>query len=524
MQTRFFFAIVIALLVAGMIAPAAAQDETISLNLLGTYATGLFDEGAAEIVAHDPETQVLFITNADADTLDILDISDPTVPSLVRTIELEPYGAGVNSVAIADGIVAAAVENEAVDGAGTVVFFDTAGEFISQVTVGVLPDMVTFTPDGQRVLTANEGQPSDDYSIDPEGSVSIIDISGGVADLTQDAVSTATFTDFTIDDIDPAIRIFGPNATGAQDLEPEYVAVTPDSSTAYVVLQENNALAVVDIETATVAALVPLGFKDHSIEGNGLDASNDDDAINIATYPVLGMYQPDAIAAFEVDGEVFLVTANEGDARDYDTFSEEVDAADLTLDEDAFPNADALLADAAMGPLTLTNTLGDDDGDGAFETLYAYGARSFSVWGADGTLIFDSGDQFEQITAERLPEDFNSTNDENNSFDDRSDNKGPEPEGLTVGMIDGALYVFVGLERIGGVMIYNITDPTAPVFVDYVNNRDFAGNAEEGTAGDLGPEGLIFITAEDSPIDAPLLVVTNEVSGTTSIYEITPGM
>jgi hypothetical protein len=267
-----------------------------------------------------------------------------------------------------------------------------------------------------------------------------------------------------------------------------------------------------------ITSIVPLGFKDHSEAGNGFDASNRDDAINIQTHPVFGMYQPDAIATYEVQGETYVVTANEGDARDYDGFSEEDRVKDLDLDPTAFPDADTLQADENLGRLNITTTLGDTDGDGDYDQLFAYGARSFSIWDAEGNLVWDSGDQFEQKLAALLPDDFNATNDENDSFDNRSDDKGPEPEGVTIGRVGSRIYAFIGLERVGGIMMYDITDPDNPQFVNYVNNRDFSGDAEAGTAGDLGPEGVLFIDQDQSPTGQNLLVVTNEISGTTTVY------
>ncbi len=512
------------------IVPAMAQGPALTLEVLGSYTTGVFDEGASEIAAYDPATQTLFVVNGDADTIELINISDPASPTLTSQLNLEAYGDSPNSVATFGDLVAVAVQADPSQEPGSVVFFSTAGEFISQVPVGALPDMVTFTPDGSKVLTANEGEPSDDYSVDPEGSVSIIDLAGGAAGLTEANVTTVGFTDFNeggsrAAEFDPAIRVYGPNASRAQDLEPEYIAVSPDSSTAYVTVQEANALAVIDIASGSIVALKSLGFKDHSLEANALDASNEDGAINITNWPVLGMYQADEIAAYAVNDRVYLVTANEGDTRDFeDGFSEEAEVSELTLDPTVFPNAAELQAEANLGKLEVTNTQGDTDGDGDYDALYLPGGRSFSIWGADGALIFDSGDQFERITAETYPDDFNATNDENGSFDDRSDNKGPEPEGVALGVIGERTYAFIGLERIGGVMVYDITDPTAPAFVTYVNNRDFSGDAEAGTAGDLGPEGLLFIAATDSPNGSDLLVTTNEISGSTTIYQINPGM
>lgn len=501
------------------------QPITLAFQKLGTHATGIFDEGAAEIATYDPETKRLFVVNGEAGAIDVLDASDPAAPTLAFSIDLAPYGKGANSVAFHNGVLAAAVENEDKQAAGKVVFFNANGDFLNSVPAGALPDMVTFTPDGKRVLTANEGEPNDDYTNDPEGSVTIVDLSAGVENASANTVGFTSFND-QIDALKAAgVRIFGPNATVAQDVEPEYVAITPDSKTAWICLQENNALAELDIESATIKRILPFGFKDHSLAGNGMDASNKDDQIDIRPRPVMGMYMPDAIAVFEAGGTTYIATANEGDSRDYDGFGEETRVADLTLDPAAFPNAAALQDDAELGRLKTTTTLGDTDGDGDVDTIYAYGARSFSIWtpAATGlTLVYDSGDDFERITARKIPSLFNASNDDNEA-DDRSDDKGPEPEGIEIGEIEGRRIAFIGLERVGGVMVYDITDPTKPEFIDYVNHRDSNGDPEAGSAGDLGPEGIKFISAADSPTDHPLLAVANEVSGTTTFYSIQPG-
>ena len=499
---------------------AQSQPTTISLEVLGTYETGAYDEGAAEISAYDRSSERIFVTNADANTVDVLDASDPENLTLAFTIDLSGYGDGVNSVAVHNGVVAVAVEADPKTDNGSVVFFDTDGDYLNSVEVGALPDMLTFTPNGRYLLVANEGEPNDDYTVDPEGSISIIDMKRGVGRLGASDVATADFSDFNSATLDESIRVFGPDATVAQDMEPEYIAVSHDSKYAWVTLQENNALAIVDIAKGEITSLVGLGFKDHSVEGNGLDASDRDDAINITTWPVLGMYLPDAIASYHYRCETYLVTANEGDARDYDGFAEEERVKDLDLDPTAFPDADDLQEDEAIGRLTVTTTLGDTDNDGDYDALHAFGGRSFSIWSSSGELIFDSGDDLEQQVAAALPDDFNSDNGENDSFDNRSDNKGPEPEGITLAEIGGRTYAFVGLERVGGVMVYDITTPVAPFFVQYLNNRDFSGDAEAGTAGDLAPEGLVFVPRSASPTGTPLLVVTNEVSGSTTVYEV----
>ena len=503
--------------VCGLAAPAmAGVGGGGMLTLLSRYETGVFEESAAEIVAHDPATQRLFITNGATGRIDVLSIADPTTPQLLFSIDLSAYGASANSVAVSDGIIAIAVEANVKTDPGTVVFTDASGVVIDTAPVGALPDMLIFTPDGLHVLVANEGEPNDDYTIDPEGSISVVRVPrNGVTALSR----TAGFASFNAG-VDPAVRIFGPGATVAQDLEPEYIAVSADSTTAWAVCQENNALAVIDIASAQVTAVLALGFKDHMLANNVLDASDRDQGINFANWPVLGMYQPDAIVAFETGGQTYLISANEGDARDYAGFSEETRVRSVVLDPTAFPNAATLRQDANIGRLRMTSATGDTDGDGDFDQIYAFGGRSISVWTAAGSLLWDSGAELEALTAVALPQHFNSTNNANGSFDSRSDDKGPEPEGLAVATLGGVPYAFVGLERIGGIVVYDLSDPSAPSYIEYVNTRDFAGDPVAGTAGDLAPEGLTVIPAEDSPNGRPLLVVAYEVSGSTAIFEI----
>jgi hypothetical protein len=404
--------------------------------------------------------------------------------------------------------------------------------------------MVTFSDDGRYVLAANEGEPDGTYTNDPEGSVTIVDLLrlGRTGFVRQ-----VDFAEFNSGgprhpELPADVRIYGPGATVAQDLEPEYIATS--DGTAWVTLQEANAIAVIDIARARVKKIIALGYKDHSLPGNELDASDRDNAINIVNWPVLGMYQPDAIAIFEAKGKKYLVTANEGDSRDYDAFAEEARVSALTLDPAAFPNAATLRANAAIGRLTVTTATGDTDGDGDFDRIHPLGARSFTIWNAaTGARVFDSGAELEQTLANLLPQEFNANHEENGSIDNRSDNKGPEPEGLAIGRVHGRPYLFLGLERIGGVMVFDLSDPKAPVFVDYANNRGFrddAGNpiptcAEfsppdsddigdcirpNPDAKDLGPEGIEFVPALLSPTRRPLLIVGNEVSGTTTIYEV----
>lgn len=906
-----------------------------------------YDKSGAEVVTYDPVTKTAIYCDANSNKITFVNITNPLVPVFVRDIIMNAYGGKVNSVATKNGLVAVALEDAiSKTNPGKVVFFTTAGVFQSVVTGGALPDMCTFTPDGTKLIVCNEGEPTDNYTFDPEGSVSIINVTVPTAPM----VTTISFTSLNgkQDSLRAmGFRIYGTNASVAQDFEPEYAAITPDSKTAYVTLQENNGIAIIDLQTNTLTRVVALGYKDYSkglpqaksypwtsrpdlgtttggqtiklggfsglwfegfgadanklrflthpdrgpngepvslrgfprrpfalpnfqaevvrfeldkitgaftilnriplkrtdgvtpisgrpnlqaagqgiaytdefgvdlfgndipndpfggdleglsvdatgtwwmvdeyrpaiynftntgtliaryipqgtaasvgaaagtygtetlpavyaqrrsnrgfeacamegdtlysfiqspidnpddptdaaskasqwcrivafnvntktvigeylypmwekfgsadkigdavslgngkfyvverddatglrarkyvfeidikratniwatppvlppgrtieslsfaelatygikpvtkrksiylpgvgysavdkVEGiaridantyavindndfgvggailpvppngqitidntkipilglitfdrpNGLDPSDRDNAagtgpmVNINQWPVFGMYEPDGITVATVGGQNYLMTANEGDAREWGSFVEEarVGAATVILDP-AFAAAWPLLkTNQQLGRLNITTTMGDLDGDGDFDELYTLGGRSFTIWNADGNLIWDSGNELETRTAAFYPANFN-TGSTTNSLDDRSDNKGPEPESVTSGVINDSVFAFVGSERIGHTFMYNITNPIAPKYVDYINSRNFAvtpnlTNVTNGTVGDLGCEVLYFIPNTESPNNTDLLLAANEVSGTLSIYQV----
>ncbi len=493
----------------------AASTQPV-LEPIGRYETGIFNKSAAEIAAYDPESRRLFVTNAATNALDVLDLADPSEPALEFSIALGSFGGGVNSVAVRNGAVAVAIGARTKTDAGSALLFNTDGSHLATIETGALPDMIAFSPDGRWLLTADEGEPNDDYSIDPPGSVTIIELVDG----RPGRVRHASFDRFDEIGVPEGVRVFGPNAKPSQDLEPEYVTFAPDSRTAYVSLQENNAIAVVDIVRGEVTELLPLGAADQALPGQELDASDRDAGVNLRGWPVLGMRQPDTIAACTIEGNTYILTANEGDPRSYDTYDEAVRVGKLTLDQDAFPDAHGLQRDENLGRLQVTRTLGDDDGDGDFDRLFAFGARSLSVFTTEGRLVADTGSLFERVTAERLPEHFNSDGKKNGSFDSRSDVRGPEPEALAVGVVSGRTLAFVGLERMGGIVTLDLSDPGSPGFVGYTTTRDFKGDPEHGTAGDLAPEGLVFIDAADSPTGEPLLIATHEVSGSVTVFAV----
>lgn len=664
---------------------AAATPHSVSLDLLSRYSSGVYGLSAAEITTHDPVNQRVFVVNARIGAIDVLDASRADDLIYLDTLSMDevpglPVGSVVNSITWHDGLLAAAVEAPTKTDNGYAALFDsTTLELINFVEVGAQPDNLTFTPDGRHLLTANEGEPSVEYDldgtgepesvrevyrVDPVGSVSVIP----VVDGRLGEALTAGFERFNARKAElmaAGVRIFGPAdnrqpygadniADVAGDLEPEYLAVSADSRFAWVSLQENNALARIDIDNATVTDIFPLGFKDHGMERNAMDVSDGDrkqcdpgnadhvgtDAkcarIDIRTWPgVAGMYHPDSIAAYEAGGRTYIVTANEGDARawgeefggpfgDEETndayfsgdqthrhtgFIEEWRVKHLThpdgfdrragddlprhlrdlaagaiLNPDVFGYCGARLGDAAtgtpadagdcrddfigMGRLLVSwvdgyqkhadgtpvyyNRYGEQDDNGdrlMYDRLYAFGGRSFAIWdGETGEQVFDSGAHMERYMANQqdqadaivgnlndircllgsdrsIPCDafFNSNHSHADSMDRRSVNKGPEPEGIVLGQLGEKTYAFIGIERMGGVMTYDISNPEAPVFVDYLNTRENWTLKPENNleaVGDLGAEGLHFIPADQSPSGEALLAVGHEVSGTTTLYRI----
>jgi hypothetical protein len=500
----------------------AHQHHSITIKPVGNYRTGVFAGGASEIVAFDPITNRVFSVNAHNGVVDVISIANPSSPTLLFAIDLSPYGKSANSVSVNDGILAIAVENIDKQLPGNLVLMTTRGDchLIRKFQIGALPDMVTFSPDGNYILVANEGEPNTEYTVDPEGSISIVDIHKGLFSADIKTVEFSKYNARKAELLSSGIRIYGPNATVAQDFEPEFIAVSHDSKKAWVTLQENNAIAVISIKNATVDTILPLGYKDHYDPINGFDASDKDGMIYINPWPVSGMYLPDAIAVFTSHGKNFIVTANEGDSRAYDGFSEETRIKDVTLDPVAFPYASSLKEVTNLGRLKITTTTGDSDNDGDYDKLFSYGARSFAIWTEDGKMVYESGSLIEKITSEYLPDDFNASDEENSSFDNRSDDKGPEPEGVAIGTVAGETYAFIGLERISGIMIFNLSNPYAPEFIDYVNTRDFSGNPELDGAGDISPEGVTFVPASQSPTGKPLVIAGYEISGSVTVFEV----
>lgn len=451
-------------------------------------------EAAAEISAYCEKTKRLFtVNNSGVNQIDVIDITDPTKPAKIGKIDLASYEGAANSVSVFDGKLAVALESTTnKQGNGKVVVFNTSDySLIKQVTVGALPDMITFSPDGKYIMTANEGEPNTDYSQDPNGTISIIETSN----YTVTTLDFSSFASQAAALAKDGFRISKFAKSFAQDIEPEYITISDDSKTAWVTLQENNGVAKVDLTSKTITAIYPLGLKDYNTADNAIDVSDLDDKIAFNPWKVKGLFMPDAISHFSANNVPYFVTANEGDAREYNAYSDIKRMKSAKLDATAFADANLKL-DANLGRLNLVTDMGDTDGDGDIDELVSFGARSFSIWnGNTGKIVYDSKN------------DLDKKSNELGLYDDkRSDDKGSEPEAVYVAKMGTQNILFVGLERSDAFLTYDVTNPTSPQFLQIVKTGD-------------APEGLLFIPASKSPTKRSLLVVSSEGDGTVKIYQ-----
>ena len=560
------------------------DSGTLKLSLVDSYFSGSeFATSSAEIVSYDECSDRLYVINSQAASIDVLALSaNNSAPSKAGNIDLSlaAAAAGIeigaaNSVSAKQGLVAVAIEAKLRQNPGLIALYRSDDlSLLATYPAGALPDMVTLSRDAQTILTANEGEPSGDYTNDPEGSITIVDISKGYVEKA--VVKQVSFSAFNVggsrhSELDVNVRTAGPAGTSvAQDLEPEYMALNSDNTKAYVALQENNALAIIDIATAHVDAIKGLGEKSwNTASGNRLDASNKDNGVGeFSSYEQLvGLYMPDTVASFSIGGASYIISANEGDGREYiysatqqacETSNHSWDGDEYEVggaDEDATKYANELddcisftdevrggkmidLVDASHplkaalddnNQLKRIKVVADKEQYSSSDNIVVFGGRSFSIWNEQAELVFDSGDDIAQKVFATDNQNFNVTNDNNDSADNRSDDKGTEPEAVEVAQINGKQYAFIGLERQGGIIVYDVTVPAAPVYQSYINNRNFSepvctlvddGDCDNGVyntaAGDLGPESIDYFTRAGKHF----IAVGNEVSGTTTVYQV----
>nr|WP_245250599.1 choice-of-anchor I family protein [Youngiibacter multivorans] len=500
------------------------------MEFVGRYDSGSGDGGAV-YTAYADKAEKLFVVNSSKKALDIVDLSgageDFTLDMTKRIAfddvdGLESIGE-ITSVVVdkKESFVAVSVAASVPQENGWVVFLDMKGNVTKVIGAGPKPGMMVLTPDNNTLLVANEGEPDDLYTTDPEGSVTVIDVRSGVRKASAFTVGLEGVP------VEETVRKTDLAATWAESFEPEHITVAKDSKTAYVSLQESNALAVLDLKAMKFTGVFDMGVKDHSLPDSRLDAS-DKDNINIAQYPVLGMYMPDDVELVTVKGKEYLLTANEGAWQNYSKWNDTITVNEimakglLGLDASLYGGLeqtaiDAMVAAAGfkdgLGRMTVSRLEGIGE-DGKYDALYSFGGRSFSVVDAKSMeKVYESGDELEEITAKSLYKYFNASS-EDATRDARSDENGPAPQAIAAGEIGNTTYAFIGLGEVGGVAAYSLNDITDPKFVSYSASRDFGGNV------DSGPTDLLFVDAEKSPTGEALLAVACEASGTVALYEV----
>ena len=522
---------------AGSTAAGAGFENKsgIMLEKIGSYISEVSDKdgGVAEIIDYDCENNRAWLVNGATGMLDILDMSgtlcstnqDITAKSIDikklvgETLPDFDYG-DMTSIAVCSekGIAAVALQHASYDKNGYAAVLTLSGELIALFEAGCQPDMICFTPDGTKILTANEGEPRMGYGegvTDPQGSITVITVDYEDISASQTATVGLEAFDDKAQQLKESGVIFAKGALPSVDLEPEYIAC--DDRTAYIALQEANAVAVLDIQSMEYKGVYSLGFKDFSLEENAIDLDEDAE-YNPKTYTdAVGAYMPDGISLYNTASGSYILTANEGDAREWGQETTEYinEIKQTVTATDGSEAKKVRCIDAAV-----------TDGLPGGKTVL-YGGRSFSIFKVTQNgleLVFDSGNEFESKTAAYFPEYFNCSNDDN-EYDSRSRKKGPEPESVTVGEINGRTYAFTALERIGGIMVYDITNPEGAEFDNYINTRDFSEDPDSLTAdtylkGDIAPEGLRFVSAEESASGTPLLLAAYEVSGTAAVYAV----
>lgn len=485
------------------------ESASLLLEKTGTATLGTpnADGGVAEIVSYNSDTREAYVVNGQNGVLDVVTLNADGSLTLKKEIAAKnlidgfSYG-DMTSVAVdtVNQHIVIALQAADYTASGRIAVLNYDGTLVTSYEAGVQPDMVTVSEDGTYILSANEGEPREGYGngiVDPKGSVTIVN-------QTTDSVNQAGFGSFDSTELSKQGVLFskvdGKIADAANDLEPEYITISGNK--AYVSLQEANAIATLDLTTSQFTSVKSVGFIDYSDPANSVDLVSDG-TYKAATYPnAKGVRMPDGISSFTANGTTYLVTANEGDAREWGDFVNE---------------AKATLTDSEGNKVKKVRVLDQNVTAGLdADTNYLFGGRSFTILNADTMeVVFDSKNDFESKTASYLPDYFNISNDDI-EIDSRSAKKGPEPETVIVETIGEKTFAFVALERIGGIMVYDVTNPASATFVNYINTRDFSSDI----AGDVAPEGLTFVSAKDSASGSPVLLAACEVSGTLAAYTL----
>ena len=442
--------------------------------------------------------------------------------SSVTSVVADSRGFGVASI-VPTGIT--------VNNLGKIAIFDTnTGEILKTLNVGYHPDCVVLTPDKLKILVANEGEYNASEAFARPGSLSVIDISSvktlaDIANLTQSRVATYDFQDFNLATgvtllgvRDNTLAMNTANTTaGFANIEAEYVTAT--NTQAYVTLQENNAIATFDFATKKFTKIALLGTITQTVDASDRDGSSLGKRI-ASNDVVMGLPMPDTMVSFSKNGTLFLVTANEGDARPDD--GDILRGADLITANLTSSNATTAINNG-LTRLNLLKNVGDTNGDALIDHPTMMGTRSFTVWNAlTGNRTYDSSSTIENYVANNNPFTFNMNSGSTSNWDTRSDDKGPEPEALAYGSVAGRDYVFVGNERENGIMAFDITSTNDVKVVGYFNT---VTNTSDSGGSFVSPESITFVPGDQNPTRKNLLIVGYEgtgVNGSVAVYEFRP--
>ena len=526
--------------------PALANEAAVKVTEISSITSG-DGEGSAEIATFHAASKRVFATNGVKNTIDIFDISDVSNPKKVGSVALSPYGNDVTSVAAGKDVVVAVVnvaDKFSATGVptttnGKIVVFDTNGKVLSSPDVlGVLPDSVSFAPNGTTALVAIEAQPvcakddpataakeDTDYSkaSDPVGGVTVVDLSNPSAPVLR----FAGFDQFTVSEMRAkGIAVSSVVNNVSKDFEPEFVSAV-DNNYAYVTIQEANAIGKLNIQSATFESITR-AFESR-VARVARDTSDRDAGAGPRTYAnVIGASQPDAIAGFTVGAGQYFVTANEGDAREYTCLNDDLRASALKVDTKRFPDWKTLSGNAALGRAKVNPTIGDKDGDGDIDTIHLRGSNSMTMY-RNGIAIWDSADLLDQIQTQAFGvaniNGSHSLSSDKSTMNyvgqDRSDDKGGEPEGVAVGMVGDRRIAILGLERMTALAIFDITAPGNPVFQEWLQMLPTKATPAKDVKH-WSPEGIVFVPANKSPSGKALIITSYELSGSLSIHQIEP--
>ena len=534
-----------ALITAGQL-PALANEATVKVTEIVSISSG-DGEGSNEIAAFHAGSKRIFATNGVKNAIDIFDISDVANPKKLSSVSLSPYGNDVTSVAAGKDVVVAVVlvsETFSATGVpttpnGKIVVFDPNGKVLSSPDIlGVLPDSVTFAPNGTTALVAIEAQPvcakdnpattekeTSDYSkaSDPVGGVSVVDLTNPAAPV----VRFAGFDKFTVAEMRAkGIAVSSVVNNVSKDFEPEFVTAV-DNNYAYVTIQEANAIGKLNIESATFESITR-AFESR-VSRVARDTSDKDSGAGPRTYQnVVGASQPDAIAGFKVGLGNYFLTANEGDAREYTCLNDDLRSAALKVDTRRFRDWTTLSGLAALGRAKVNPNIGDKDGDGDIDTIHLRGSNSMTMY-RDGVAIWDSGELLDQVQTQAFgvaningSHSYSSDKSTMNYVgQDRSDDKGAEPEGVALGMVGDRRIAILGLERMTALAIFDITRPLFPVFQEWIQMLPTKATPAKDVKH-WSPEGIVFVPADKSPSGKALIITSYELSGSLSIHQIEP--